>query len=48
MALARRPVNIQASRDIVMRFRGDLLGQPYVTLFVKPEGLAISGPAAGG
>ncbi len=48
MALARRPVNIQASRDIVTRFRGDLLGQPYVTLFVKPEGLAISGPAAGG
>ena len=48
MALVRRPVNIQASRDIVTRFRGDLLGQPYVTLFVKPEGLAISGPAAGG
>ena len=48
MALARRPVNIQASRDIVTRFRGDLLGQPYVTLFVKPEGLALGGPATGG
>ena len=46
MAMVRRPVNIQASRDIVTRFRGDLLGQPYVTLFVKPEGLALSGPSA--
>ena len=41
MAMAGRPVNIQASRDIVTRFRGDLLGQPYVTLFVRPEGLAL-------
>jgi hypothetical protein len=39
MELARRPVNIQASRDIVMRFRGDLIGQPYLTLVEKPEGL---------
>jgi hypothetical protein len=44
MALAGRPVNIQASRDIVTRFRGDLLGQPYLTLFEKPEGLLIGGP----
>lgn len=37
MAMVRRPVNLQASRDIVTRFRGDLLGQPYLTLFEKPE-----------
>jgi hypothetical protein len=41
MAMVGRPVNIQASRDIVTRFRGDLLGQPYVTLFAKPEGLSL-------
>ena len=41
MAIVGRPVNIQASRDIVTRVRGDLLGQPYLTLFEKPEGLAI-------
>ena len=47
MAMARRPVNIQASRDIVLAFRGDLLGQPYLTLFRKPEGLALTdSPAA--
>jgi len=27
-----RPVNIQGTRDIVMYLRGDLLGQPYLTL----------------
>jgi hypothetical protein len=32
MTLANRPVNIQASRDIVVQFRGDLLGQPYLVL----------------
>jgi hypothetical protein len=32
MALVKRPVNIQASREIVLRFRGDLLDQPYLTL----------------
>ena len=37
MALARRPVNIQATRDIVMFFRGEILGQPYLTLIDKPE-----------
>jgi len=42
MELVGRPVNIQASRDIVTRFRGDLLGQPYLTLFAKPEGLSLS------
>lgn len=32
MAMVRRPVNIQATRDFVMSLRGDLLGQPYLTL----------------
>jgi hypothetical protein len=32
MALVNRPVNIQASREIVLQFRGDLLDQPYLTL----------------
>jgi hypothetical protein len=43
MEMVKRPVNIQASRDIVIQFRGDLLGQPYLTLFEKPEGLSLSG-----
>ena len=37
MAIAGRPVNIQASRDFVMRLRGDVLGQPYLVLIDKPE-----------
>jgi hypothetical protein len=37
MAMAGRPVNIQGTRDIVKYFRGDLLGQPYLTLFEKPD-----------
>jgi hypothetical protein len=45
IAMVKRPVNIQASRDIVTRFRGDLLGQPYLTLFTKPEGLSLNTPA---
>ena len=32
MAIVKRPVNIQASREIVMQFRGGLLDQPYLTL----------------
>jgi hypothetical protein len=32
MAIVGRPVNIQASRDFVLYLRGDLLGQPYLTL----------------
>lgn len=35
--MVQRPVNIQASREIVMQFRGDLLGQPYLTLIEKSE-----------
>jgi hypothetical protein len=32
IAMVKRPVNIQASREIVLQFRGDLLDQPYLTL----------------
>ena len=44
MDMVRRPVNLQASRDIVLSCRGDLLGQPYLTLFTKPEGTLLSEP----
>jgi hypothetical protein len=37
MDMVKRPVNIQGTRDIVKYVRGDLLGQPYLTLFEKPE-----------
>jgi hypothetical protein len=43
MDMVGRPVNIQASREIVLQFRGELLGQPYLVLFQKPEGLSLSG-----
>jgi|SRR5687768_6806037 len=36
MAMTCRPVNIQASREVVMQIRGDLMGQPYLTLIEKP------------
>jgi hypothetical protein len=32
MDMVGRPVNIQGTRDFVMYVRGDLLGQPYLTL----------------
>lgn len=32
-----RPVNIQATGNLVMFLRGDLLGQPYLTLIARPE-----------
>lgn len=35
MAMTGRPVNIQASRDVVIQFRGGLLDQPYLTLIEK-------------
>jgi hypothetical protein len=35
--MVHRPVNIQATRDFVMYLRGDLLGQPYLTLIGKAE-----------
>lgn len=37
MVLAGRPVNIQASRELVMHVRGDLLDQPYLTLIQRPK-----------
>jgi hypothetical protein len=41
MAMVGRPVNIQASRDIVIEFRGGLLDQPYLTLLEKPDTLTL-------
>ena len=32
MDMVKRPVNIQATRDFVMYLRGELIGQPYLTL----------------
>jgi hypothetical protein len=37
MAMVGRPVNLQASREIVMQFRGDMMGQPYLILFEKAD-----------
>jgi hypothetical protein len=37
MKMAGRPVNIQATRDIVMYLRGEVIGQPYLVLFEKPK-----------
>lgn len=45
MDMVKRPVNIQASRDLVIELRGDLLGQPYLQLLHKPGGLALGGPS---
>jgi hypothetical protein len=44
MGMVRRPVNIQASREIVIQVRGDLIGQPYLELFKKAEGLNLNEP----
>jgi hypothetical protein len=37
MAMVGRPVNIQGTRDFVMYIRGELLGQPYLTLVEKAD-----------
>jgi hypothetical protein len=37
IAMTGRPVNIQASRDIVLDVRGGLLDQPYLTLLEKSD-----------
>ena len=37
MAMVNRPVNIQGTRDFVMYLRGELIGQPYLTLVEKPD-----------
>ena len=38
MTMTGRPVNIQATREAAMRFRGETLGQPYLTLIDNTEG----------
>jgi hypothetical protein len=40
MEMTGRPVNIQGTRDWVMYFRGEMLGQPYLTLVEKDHELA--------
>ena len=35
MVMTGRPVNIQASREVVIQLRGGLLDQPYLTLIEK-------------
>jgi hypothetical protein len=37
MDMVKRPVNIQGTRDFVMYLRGELLGQPYLTLIEKTD-----------
>src|SRR3954468_22259576 len=37
MAMVKRPVNIQGTRDSVMYLRGELIGQPYLTLVEKAD-----------
>ena len=45
MVMTGRPVNIQASRDVVIQFRGGLLDQPYLTLIEKAGGAGEAGKA---
>jgi hypothetical protein len=33
MSMVRRPVNIQGTRDWIQHFRGDVMKQPYLTLY---------------
>jgi hypothetical protein len=37
MAMVRRPVKIQASRDMVLYFRGEIVGQPYLMLIERSK-----------
>ena len=50
MVMTGRPVNIQASRDVVIQFRGGLLDQPFLTLIERAGGAGEAGKAgkAGG
>jgi hypothetical protein len=41
MDMVKRPVNIQASRELVMTLRGDVLGQPYLTLIEVPDTVSV-------
>ena len=38
MTMTGRPVNIQATRKAAMTFRGETLGQPYLTLIEHSDG----------
>ncbi|NUR53477.1 MAG: hypothetical protein HOQ29_03450 [Acidobacteria bacterium] len=38
MSMVHRPVNVQGTRDFVMYLRGELIGQPYLTLIEKRDG----------
>jgi hypothetical protein len=42
-----RPVNIQASRDVVIQFRGGLLDQPFLTLIERAGEASGPGEADG-
>lgn len=47
IAMTGRPVNIQASRDVVIKVRGDLMDQPYLTLIDPSGGItAVDGSAS--
>ena len=37
IGMVHRPVNIQGTRDWVQHFRGDIMNQPYLTLFGSVE-----------
>lgn len=37
MVMVNRPVNIQGTRDRIQHFRGDIMNQPYLTLFGSVE-----------
>jgi hypothetical protein len=39
MDMVRRPVNIQGTRDWIQHFRGDVMKQPYLTLYGAIEEL---------
>lgn len=45
MAMVKRPVNIQATADLMMFLRGDLLGQPYLTIVARSEDAPEGEPA---
>src|SRR3954465_9285767 len=42
MVMTGRPVNIQASREVVIQFRGELLDQPYLVV-IDRSGRVVSG-----
>jgi hypothetical protein len=37
MAMTGRPVNIQASRELVLKLRGDMMDQPYLVLIDRAD-----------